>query len=116
DRQQLFNEWIGQSGRAGGLAEHRGGQQVVGRRSDVELERTEFTQGGTRRVPNSVVGLGAQRRRWPAKPDEPLGGDGGEVANVLWQIGFHRCSPNTSRATSMRCTSMVPDATVAACA
>ena len=92
DRQQLLDERIGQRGRAGGLAEHRGGQQVVGCRPDIELERAELAQGGARRVPDAVVGLGAQRGRRAAQPGEPLGGDGGEVANILWQCGFHRCS------------------------
>ena len=116
DRQELFHDGIGQSVRAGGLAEHRGGQQVFGRRPDIELESTDVVQGRARRIPNGVVGLGAQRSRWPAQPGEALNGDGGKVADILWQFGFHRCSPRTSRATSIRCTSMVPDATVAACA
>ena len=102
--------------RTGGLAEHCCGQQVVGSGPDIELERAEFAQRGARRVPNAVVGLGPQRGLRAAQPIEPLGGDRREVANILWQCGFHRFPPKTSRATSMRCTSMVPDATVAACA
>ena len=65
-------------------------------------------------MPQSLVSLGLQCGLRAAEPDEPFGGDGAELGNIFWQRGFHPWSPKVSRATSIRCTSMVPDATVAA--
>ena len=89
DRQQLLDERVGQRRRAGSLAEHRGRQQILGGGSDVEVECAEVGQCGPGVLPEPVVGLGPQRGLGSAEPDEPFGGDSGEVGDVFWQSGFH---------------------------
>ena len=86
---QFLDERIGQGRCAGSLAEHGGGQQILGRGSDVEVECAEVGQRGPGVVPELVVGLGLQRGLRSAEPDEPFGGDSGELGNVFWQSGFH---------------------------
>ena len=114
DGQQFFHQRVGKRRRAGSLAEHGGGQPVLDGASDVEVECSEVGHRSPGVVSELVLGLSPQRGLRSTEPEQTLGGDRGEVGNILGQSGFHQWSPNVSRATSIRCTSMVPEATVAA--
>ena len=115
DRQQLLDEGVGQGRRAGGLAEHRGRQQILGGR----IGRRGRMRRGRPARSGRLAGVGSSVSARSAACGPPnrasrLVATAREVGNVFWQSGFHPWSPKVSRATSIRCTSMVPDATVAA--
>ena len=82
---------IGQRRCAGGLAEHRGGQQVLGKR--MRTSRSNAPRSGQcgRGHPaggrSSVSAL--QRGLGSAEPGQPFGGDSGELGDIFWQSGFH---------------------------
>jgi hypothetical protein len=90
DCKQFLDERVGQCGCAGRLAEHRRGQQVLSRSSDVEVESSEVGQRGPGVVPQLVLGLGPQRGLRAAEPEQLLAGDRRKVGNVFWQSSFRQ--------------------------
>jgi hypothetical protein len=108
---------VGEGHAAGGLAQGGGGRQRVGVGPGVEVADAQRVEGAgdVGRADRRVL-LGAPRRVHTAEGGERLGGRRPVLDGLLGQDGVHEPPPSRAFDTIMRCTSIVPDATVAACA
>jgi hypothetical protein len=107
--QQRGGHGVGEGAAARRLAQGGGGRQRLGPGPGVELARPQ-------RVERPRHLAGPQGGVDPADGGEGLGGGGAELLRLLGGDRVHRVPPSSALATIMRWTSMVPDATVAACA
>ena len=115
--QQYRRHGVGEGDPAGRLAQRGGGGERVGVVARVELVDPQRLQ----RVGNLAVAarrllLGPARHVDPAEGGEGAGRGGAELGASSGRTGFTSARPSSALDTIMRCTSMVPDATVAACA
>lgn len=100
---------------AGGFAQGRRGRQGVGVGARVEVLGSDGGEGGRHLAfTTGRFFLGSAGGIHPAEGGEGFGRGGGELDRFGRQDRVHARGPSRALATIMRCTSMVPDATVAA--
>ena len=99
-------------------AQHRGRREGVEIDPGVDLVEAQRVERGPRRGAPRRIFLTAQHVVTAAEGFEGLTGGGAELDDVFRQRRVHplAAAPSRSRDTIIRCTSMVPLATVAACA
>ena len=98
----------------GGAAKDSAGQEMLLAGAHVEITDTQFGQGTGGRVPRAMIPLGLTGQIDAAQFLEPARCRSGEGHGLVGQAVIHQRPPRICRATSMRCTSMVPLAIVAA--
>ncbi len=102
---------------AGRLAEGRRGSQRLVALARVEVVDAERLQGRQHLgLPHAGVELGAAGGVDAAERREGAASGGGQLERDVGEGGVHRRLPSSALDTIIRCTSMVPEATVAACA
>ena len=97
-------------------AQHERGERLVGVGERIDVEPAERTERVARRRAPARVGFGGAGEVDAAEIGERAPGGGAEVDDVVGELEVHQGRPTVERPTIMRWISMVPDATVAACA
>ena len=115
-RQQSLDHRMRQRDRASGTAEFGCGQHLVAAGPRVDVPGAELVKSRAGSRTRCVVGLRAQGETDAPERVQPRPGRLAKGDHVSRKRGAHQRPPSTERATSMRCTSIVPEATVAACA
>ena len=114
-RRQPFGHRIRQRPVAGAAAQRGGRLQGIGVGADVELPRTQPVEDrGDERFPGVGLGFGLLEQLVAAGRLERAKGLAPKLFGFVAQVEDHDAA-NRARDSSMRCTSMLPDATVDAC-
>ena len=116
DAAQHRLDGIGERDPAGLTAQHERGERLVGVGERVDVEAAERAERLCCRCALAWVGLGATREVDAAEIGERTTGDRTQLDDVVGEQQIHHALPTVARPTIMRWISMVPDATVAACA
>ena len=97
-------------------AQHERGERLVGVGERVDVERAERPECVGCRCALPRVGFGAARQIHATEIGEGAPSGCTELDDVIGKHEIHQGRPTVARPTIMRWISMVPDATVAACA
>jgi hypothetical protein len=113
--QEGAHDGVGQGDAAGGRAERGRRGEVLAAGAGVDVGDAQAVERGGD-LAGAHVGrlLGATGDVGAAQRGEGLGGRVAELDGGVGQDGVHRVPPSSALDTIIRCTSMVPDATVAA--
>jgi hypothetical protein len=114
EREQLLDQRIGQHDCTGGPTQLGGRKELIRIGADIDVPRTKLGEGIAGSGTCGRIRLCAQRQPDSTERCEPVPCTVAERDNVGGQLREHQRPPNAERATSIRCTSIVPDATVAA--
>jgi hypothetical protein len=114
DRHQVVDDRPRERDRSRDPRQLRRREELLEVTPDVEVADAQLGERLRHGLAQRSIGLGPQREVDAAETREAVARGVGERDDVGRQCGVHRELPSTERATRIRCTSMVPEETVAA--